>query len=351
MVFFVERQPCPHSRDDSLETPTSQSPASRPPWRRWMSVTLRVVIGLAVVVGVGRRVWLERTKLTAYNLRPVPSWLAASGVTYLAGLSTCAVFWWMAMRDRGARPRLPTTLAAYFAGHLGKYVPGKGLVVIVRAGMMRDSGIGVATAAITCAHETVLMMATGALVSLAILPAVAVPHRGYLLLCAAALTAGLGFFSLPPVATRLGRLVTRPFGTGTYEESHTSRWTTVLLGAAIIAVGWLLMGLSLAAVLASMNDLSTIVSQFGAIGAVGLLTAVVALATVGGFVSMLPGGLGLREWVLVETLAPVLGSDGVAAATVAAVLLRMVWLMAEAAGTGLFWMLDRLCKRRPAETN
>lgn len=334
-----------------METPTPENPASRPPWRRWVPVTLRIIIALVVVAGVGRRVWLERNKLGAYNNSAAPSWLMASGVTYLAGLSPCAVFWWMAMRDRGARPSWRTTFAAYFAGHLGKYVPGKGLVVVIRAGMMRDSGIAVATSAITCAHETVLMMATGSLVSLAILPAMEVPHRAFLLMCSGALTVGLGFWAIPPVATRLGRFATKPFGVVADEASHTSHWSTVLLGVALIAVGWLLMGLSLAAVLAAMNRLSTVVSQFGAVGGVGLLTAVVALATVGGFVSMLPGGLGLREWVLIETLAPMLGSDGAVAAMAAAVWLRVVWIAAEGAGTGLFWMLDRLCKRRRAETN
>jgi uncharacterized membrane protein YbhN (UPF0104 family) len=316
-----------------------------------VAVTLRVLIAAAVIAGVGRRVWLERAKLATYNVRPAPMWLAASGVLYLAGLSTCAGFWWLAMRDRGARPIWATTFAAYLAGHLGKYVPGKGLVVVIRAGMMRDSGVGVANAAITCAHETVLMMAVGALVSLAILAVVDVPHRGYLLLCAGVLTVGLGFFASPPIAIRLGRLASRPFGAATETEMHASRWSTVAGGAAIISAGWLLMGISVAAVLAAVDELSAVVSRFGAAGTVALLTAVVALATVVGFVSLLPGGLVSREWVLVEVLAPLLGADGVAAATAAAVLLRVVWIVAEAVGTGLCWMLDRLCKRRRAESN
>jgi uncharacterized membrane protein YbhN (UPF0104 family) len=240
---------------------------------------------------------------------------------------------------------------AYFAGHLGKYVPGKGLVVVIRAGMMRDSGVGAATAAITCVHETVLMMATGSLVALAILLAIDVPYRGYLLVSAGALTAGFGFLAIPPIATHLGRLAIKPFGDVMGAESHASRWSTVLIGVAMIAVGWIVMGLSLGAVLVALDELSPVVDQFGVAGAVGLLTAVVALATVGGFVSMLPGGFGLREWILVETLAPVLSSDGVAVAAAAAVLLRVVWIFAEGAGTALAWILDRLCKTRRAETN
>jgi hypothetical protein len=316
-----------------------------------VAVTLRVVVAAAVIAGVGRRIWLERAKLANYNLRPAPSWLGVSGIMYLGGLSTCAGFWWLAMRDRRERPRWSTTLAAYFAGHLGKYVPGKGLVVVIRAGMMRDSEVGVAAAAITSVHETVLMMATGSLVSLAILSVIDVPHQNYLLVCAGALTVALGFFALPPIAIRLGRFASRPFGTVSAPEAHASRWSTVAGGAAVIAMGWILMGLSLAAVLAALDELSAVMTQFGAIGTVALLTAVVALATVVGFVSLLPGGLVSREWVMVEMLAPLFGSDGVAAATAAAVLLRVVWIVAELAGTALCWILDRLCKNRRAAIN
>jgi uncharacterized membrane protein YbhN (UPF0104 family) len=61
--------------------------------------------------------------------------------------------------------------------------------------------------------------------------------------------------------------------------------------------------------------------------------ASVALATVAGFVvAVLPGGLGVREGVLMSALAPALGSDH---AVVAAVVLRLVWVAAELAGAAV----------------
>lgn len=322
--------------------------ATIPPWRRWVMIALRWGIALVVLVGMSRRIWLEHDKLADYHQSPVVGWLAASGLSYLAGLTTCAVFWWMAMRDRGARPNWLTTLAAYYAGHLGKYVPGKGLVVVIRAGMMRDAGVGVATGAISCVHETLLMMATGALVASALLPAYEIPNRNYYVGLLVPLAAALGVLSLPPVTSRLGRFATKPFPNVVSVESHSCRWRTVSAGAAMIAGGWLLMGLSLCAVLASMRQWTALTEHFGLLPAVGLLTAVVALATVGGFVSLTPGGLGSREWILMETLGPVVGTDE---AVIAAVLLRVIWVVAESAGTGLFWILDRQCKRHRAKTN
>ena len=58
-----------------------------------------------------------------------------------------------------------------------------------------------------------------------------------------------------------------------------------------------------------------------------MVIASVALATVAGFVvAVLPGGLGVREGVLMSALAPALGSDR---AVVAALVLRLVWVVAE----------------------
>ena len=64
-----------------------------------------------------------------------------------------------------------------------------------------------------------------------------------------------------------------------------------------------------------------------------LVTASVALATVAGFVvAVLPGGLGVREGVLMATLAPAVGED---AAVVSALALRLVWVAAEVVAGGV----------------
>jgi len=312
---------------------------------------LRWIVLAAVIAGVGHRVWREREGLAAYDRPLCWSWLLVAGVCYLAGLVPAAVFWWLTMRDRGAAPSFTRTFAAYFAGHLGKYVPGKGLVVVIRAGMMQSTGVPLATGAVTCAHETLLMMATGALVAAAaVLLAADFARREYLLGMSLAVGVGLGVLALPPVISRLSVLLTRPFG-GTDASQSAARWRTLGAGAAMIAVGWLLMGLSLAAVLAAMGELKALEQRMGLVSVAGLLTGAVAMATVGGFVSFTPGGLGSRELILVETLGPALGTDAAVIAAVAAVLLRVVWIAAEALAAGLFWILDHQCTRRAGRIN
>ena len=328
---------------------------------------MRWAITLAVVVGLSRRIWLERAKLVAYDLRLVPSWLVVSGACYLLGLATCAGFWWLAMRDSGARPSWMSAFAAYFAGHLGKYVPGKVTVLVIRATMVRGAAVGMMMAAVTSAHETVLMMATGALVATTLLLAVNRLQPEYLLAVAnnlvaqcglseslvrhapavllavsSALSVALGLLALPPLVSRFARLARRPFSNLAGDGAAACRWRTVAAGAMMIAVGWLLMGLSLASVLVAGHNLSDMLDRWGPLPALGLLTAMVALATVGGFVIPTPGGLGSREWILIETLQPLIGGDH---AVVTAVVLRLVWIVAEVVAAGVFWVVDRRWKK------
>ncbi len=62
------------------------------------------------------------------------------------------------------------------------------------------------------------------------------------------------------------------------------------------------------------------------------MTAGVALATVAGFVvAVMPGGLGVREGVLMATLAPAVGED---TAVISALALRLVWVAVELVAGG-----------------
>ena len=322
---------------------------SSPPFlRRNVAAALRWGITLAIVVAVAHRVWLEKGKLAAYDLQLAPAWLVASGVLYILGLATCALFWWLAMRDLGGRPTGTSTLAAYYAGHLGKYVPGKALTVVVRATMVRGPNVTFALAAFADVLENVLMMATGALVAALAFALVYTPAHRQLLAVAVVLAIGLGLLTLPPVVARLGNLLSKVVPQMAAVTVRSCRWHTQVMGTGVIAGGWLLMGLSLAALLLAMGDPGGRVGRLPFGRTLALLTAMVALSTVGGFVAFTPGGLGAREWVLLEMLRPWVGP---AQAIVAAVLLRLVWILAEVGAAGLFWLVDSPWKRRPIRPN
>ena len=323
-----------------------KEPACVDPRQSWQKLAFRLLRGLvflAVLIAIGHRVWIERERLAAYDFGLDYRWIGVSGFCYLIGMSACALFWWVAMRDCRASPNGLSVATAYFAGHLGKYVPGKGLVVVIRAAVVKGPGVTIGIAAMTCFIETLLMMATGSLLSLLSLPFLQVQHRSYLILISAGLTAVLGLLVSPPVVSRLKTIATKPFPGVARDFECRVRWITLGNGIVLMWAAWFLAGLSLAGLLASMGQLGLVAAQLGIIKAYALMVCVVALATVGGFVSMVPGGLGMREWILVETLGPIIGGSQ---AIVAAILLRLVWLVAEILATGVLWLVYIQWKKR-----
>jgi glycosyltransferase 2 family protein len=298
--------------------------------RRWPLAIVKLLI-VAVVVwfihGTIASAWRELEKSPP---KVDFWWLAASAALYLLGSLFCGLFWHRTLRALGQNVGLWTALRAFYIGHLGKYVPGKAMVVILRAGMIRGPGVDASLAVVSIFFETLTMMSVGALMAAGI---VAIWfHEQPLLLCASlVMLAVAGLPTFPPVFRRLVRLI----GLGKLKPDMLEKldrlgYGVVLLGWALNVAGWLVLGLSYWAVLRSL----------GAAGSspwpeLHLYTAAVSLATVAGFVSFVPGGAVVREAVLTELMAPRVGDK---IALVAAVLLRLAWLAAEVAISGVLWL-------------
>jgi len=84
------------------------------------------------------------------------------------------------------------------------------------------------------------------------------------------------------------------------------------------------MGLSLWATMQALPGSS--LSPLPSLHDVSVLTASVCLAMVAGFLSLLPGGLGIRELIVITLLSP---NYGEVTAITSAVMLRVVWLLSE----------------------
>ena len=126
---------------------------------------------------------------------------------------------------------------------------------------------------------------------------------------------------------------------GDASVSRAASWPKGLLWT---SYGWILLGASQLAVVRAFDPGQGHVLRM--LGLAPVVIASVALATVAGFVvAVLPGGLGVREGVLMSTLAPVIGSDQ---AVVASLALRLVWVAAElvAAAAVFPWL-----RRPPAD--
>jgi len=270
-------------------------------------------------------------------------WLVASGGFYLLGSLLCGIFWHRTLLALGQNVSLLNAIRAFYIGHLGKYVPGKAMVVVLRAGLIRGPGVDTALAATSVFFETLTMMSVGSLMAAAI---VVIWFHEHALLFWAALAMMLvaGLPTLPPVFRRLVRWV----GVGRSNPEIVGKldrlgYRVVALGWVLNALGWVILGLSFWAVLRALG-----VGEVNPFERLYLHTAAVSLATVAGFVSLVPGGAVVREAVLTELTGPYLGGS---VALVSAILLRLVWLLAELAASGVLYAVaftrgDRVTKNR-----
>ncbi|HWE36047.1 MAG TPA: lysylphosphatidylglycerol synthase domain-containing protein [Isosphaeraceae bacterium] len=302
-------------------------------WKGTARAAVKAAVAVVVLVAVGRHVaatWRD-LKTKGGLPRVDPGWATAGVALYLVGLSAFAVVFWRILARSPSPVGLGAAWRAYLISHLGKYVPGKAMVVVMRAGLVAPSGARPATAAFATFYETLVMMAAGGLIAAAggafgDLPGVPVGLGRYGSLQVApgllGLALGLAFLVVvePHVFPRLAVTASLPFPNVGREALPRFSYPFLIEGLIWSAVGWAVLGLSLWAVVRSMSPEGVPFSLWPA------LTAGVALATVAGFVVALPGGLGVREWVLMTTLEPVVGADR---AVLSALALRLAWVVGE----------------------
>ena len=340
--------------------------------RRWWPL-VKALLGLAILVAVGRRfaLDLQRPELWERPLRP--GWLALSGALYLLGMGLWAGYWRRLLGHLGARPPLGRALRAYYLGQLGKYLPGKAWAVLLRGELARGPAqpggeVGLGLALLTAFYEVLTTMASGALVAAVLfgllgadaeaglggaalrqllrleVPEGGVLGRGPATVLALLLAAATGLPLLPPLFNRVARrLFVAEKGDSAAVRVPVIRLAYLAEGLALTGLGWLLLGAALGATLYAVVGPSLTWTP----AALGRLPAFIGLAYVAGFAILVaPGGLGVREYFLTLLLAPELvvlsglsADEARAVAVLAVLVLRLVWTAAELAAAGvLYWI-------------
>lgn len=313
-----------------------KQPAKTGRWIRVAKNVFRVVIFTLVCYGIYRTVLkgIDELRDEEFSFSQIHvGWLCVAGVFYLGGMLPCWSFWQRTLRAMGQRPTRLETFRAFYIGHLGKYVPGKALVVVLRTALVRSDRVDTTVAATSVFVETLTMMAVGAAVSAAIL---GVLFREHVMLfwLAIGLAVCAGVPTLPPIFRRLVRMVGVRRANPQIDSALAGLdFRLMAFGWVTIACGWVFFGLSLWAV---MQSVPTEEARDATLANLPLLTACVALALVAGFLSLLPGGIGIREFVVMTLLANPFGAG---TAAVSAILLRLVWLVAELVmASGLYFI-------------
>jgi len=309
-------------------------------------MVLKWALCLAVIVFVGKRaaaLWnQEALKQAEFHL----VWLLAAGGAYVVGALPAVWFWRKLMQSVGGTVRLRDAARAYYCGNLGKYIPGKASVLVIRAAMMRDRGCRGSLSALTATYETLMMMAAGLAVAVALSPlllttaqtatwpdwvrrTIAVPWLPAVLMIL------LCVVLLPITSRVLTHLAARMTPADMLSAGQQVHIPKRLVGFGLLAylVTWICYGLSLGFALQSLSD--------GPLDLVGWPVWVggISAATVIGFLAIFaPGGVGVREGLLIEMLRiqPAVQPHQ---AVVAAVLLRLVWLATEIIIAGALYYL------------
>jgi uncharacterized membrane protein YbhN (UPF0104 family) len=220
------------------------------------------------------------------------------------------------------------------------------MVMLIRAALLKSSGVSPATAALTVTLDSLTYITAGSILVLLLLPwlLTSVPHLAELGqvarqpawlvgLVVTSLVAGVAalaliarasvrlirkFAALDPQKTLLGREV---------------RMATLIKGFGIFLFSWWLQGITLGLVLRGLSPAPIHWADWP------MWTGMSVITVAGGFIAIFaPGGLGVREGLLMEMLRNQVGPHE---AVVAAVALRGVTLIGELVAAGVVYFAIR----------
>jgi glycosyltransferase 2 family protein len=292
-------------------------------WTGWLLAAVKLSLFALLCWFIYRALVGANEQLGGHEWHVQPAWLVVSGLLYLLGLLPAAVYWHRVLVKTDQQAGLGESIRAYYISQLGKYVPGKWMVIVLRRALLTSGKVENTVVAASVFFETFSMMAVGAGMAAVL---VTVWHTSKLWLIA--LAAGSAVLLGAPTIPRLFEFLIRMLGVGRLNPTAGARfrrlgWKMIATGWLAIGMGWLVQGLSLWATLRAMGA-----AVDGPLVDLSLHTSAVTMSAVAGFLSQIPGGLAVREWVSAELIEPTYGAS---VAIVSAIIYRLVLVVSELA--------------------
>lgn len=252
--------------------------------------------------------------------------LSSSVLCGMVALLPSCLGWYGILRDFGQKVRWQDCFYAYFLGHMGKYVPGKAMAVLLRVGELHRHRVLLGPAVLSVFIETLSGFATGGILGAALLQFIDCPRWlqlsalvGIPIAIVSLLPHPFRWILSPLVRTRLGKSVS-----STVEA--IDGW--MMLRTVLLAiVGWTLQGVSLWLVLESLKGIQPELLLNRSVWHVLMVCiASMSLGGLAGFLSMLPGGAIARELASIGILVAIVPEP---IALIATVLVRLTSILAE----------------------
>lgn len=273
---------------------------------------------LAIVAGifVGRALVREWDEVSSSLSDASPVWIVVALLVAAAGMTSIALPWRRALRMLGSDLPWGQTIARYYLGEIGKYVPGGVWPVLGRGELARRAGVARGPAYSSVALSLVTLYLAAMFLALLGVPALLDDGSGgyvWVLLLLPLGLIGLHHAVLERVRGLAERVLRRPIA------ATIPRWRDTLTLVVTYVPSWLLIGTATWAVARGLGQ---------DVGWFDVAPAAVLSWVVGFVLVPVPGGVGVREAAFV---AAVSGLDsGVAAAT--AVLARALFVLVDAVG-------------------
>ena len=315
---------------------------------KWM-ITLSVIVAVAFAARESVSKWQQQSTATRITLADVRwGWLVLSAATYAISLIPAGLVLRRALAALHQPIGLRLVMAAQLVGHLGKYVPGKAMVIVLRASILSrgEAKVSIKLSAIAVIIETLNLIAVGA--ALAFLLVIVLDTPPWIKWGSGLMAVAAAIGTLPPVLrfalSRRLRIRTRRTPANESVPPKVLDWTTKDLVAAWLwcAISWIFTGISMTAVVLALVPMAT---DQSIVSLTLICSAAAMLAFVAGFLSLLPGGVGVRETVLATLLGPIIGPGPALLSAVAA---RLVQLGVESIlAAGIWIMMNRRRTEQP----
>ena len=224
----------------------------------------------------------------ANTCHAAPGWLLLAAILYVLSWLPAAALWKTMLTPCNVRVPLSALFTAALCGLIGKYTPGKAGSLLIRAMMLKRYAIKMPVSIVTALCETVILLASGLVIAVGLLP----------------------------VTVSLDRVRESVHG-----PAFVMQWATWLWMRPVLTIGAAAVGVIIAVRYAVPH-----------------LLARVLRSRVNQTWDSEPGGLGVREWILIESLLCLPGMSA-ESAVAASILLRVVWLLAEVTTGGVLYVI------------
>ncbi len=309
--------------------------------KQWITL-LKLALMLVILGFVGRQLYNAWANTQSVSLHVDWRYAPLAILGFIGSMLTSGLVWrWIARKMGDHHPTIPL-LGAYTFSQMGKYMPGKVLLLLMRINRTGRFGMDPRTCILSTLLENFIYLISGGLAGLAGLIAYNKElqadeslgmARFWVLPACAVLVAVLISATHPAIFYRLMNVALKRFKRPPVDAAHRLRMGDLLLCVIMFMPCWAFGGMALWAS-------ARCVAPMLPFGSVVVLMGAFALGVIIGMVSLLPGGAGIREAMLGFFLTLELTHCGVdhntaiRYATVAAVLQRLYQIIVEA-GLGL----------------